>query len=105
MAAKSSYNVVMSELRFIWDLKKARANLEKHDVAFEEAQTVFYDECAIEFYDDTHSEWEDRFLQLGMSSQLRLLLVCYCCREGQDVISIVSAPKATRAESKHYRRI
>ena len=51
-----SYNVVMSGLRFTWDPNKARANLNKHDVSFEEAQSVFYDELAVEFYDDEHSE-------------------------------------------------
>ena len=51
-----SYNVVMEALRFVWDPKKARANLNKHGVAFEEARSVFYDEHAVEFYDDTHSE-------------------------------------------------
>ena len=57
----------MSELHFEWDSEKAKANLDKHDVSFEEAMSVFYDEAAIEFYDDEHSEWEDRFLLLGLS--------------------------------------
>ncbi len=58
----------MNELRFTWDPKKARTNLEKHGVAFEEARSVFFDERAIEFYDDAHSEWEDRFVLLGLSA-------------------------------------
>jgi uncharacterized protein len=95
----------MKELRFTWDPKKARTNFDKHGVSFEEARSVFYDEHAVEFYDDMHSEWEDRFLLLGLSSRLRLLLVCYCHRETEGVIRIVSARKATPAESKHYRRI
>jgi hypothetical protein len=95
----------MSELSFAWDPKKARANLKKHGVAFEEARSVFYDEQAVEFYDDKHSQWEDRFLLLGLSSRLRVLLVCHCYREEDGVIRIVSARKATQAESKHYRRI
>ena len=95
----------MKELSFAWDPKKARTNLRKHGVAFEEARSVFYDERAVEFYDDEHSEWEDRFLLLGLSSRLRLLLVCHCYREEEGVIRIVSARKATRAESEHYRRM
>ena len=94
----------MGALRFTWDPKKAKANLKKHGVAFEEAQTVFYDEHAVEFYDDEHSEWEDRFLLLGFSSRLRLLLVCHCFREGEGIIRIVSARKATATESAQYRR-
>lgn len=70
-----------------------------------QARSVFYDEEAVEFYDDKHSEWEDRFLLLGLSSRLRLLLVCHCYREEEGVIRIVSARKATQAESKHYRRM
>ena len=46
----------MKELRFTWDLKKARTNFDKHGVTFEEARSVFYDEHAVEFYDDMHSE-------------------------------------------------
>ncbi len=65
----------MKRLRFSWDPIKAEANLRKHGVSFEEAQTVFYDENAIEFYDDEHSDWEDRFLLLGISQKLRLLII------------------------------
>lgn len=94
----------MNELRFAWDARKARSNLAKHGVSFEEAKSVFYDEYAVEFYDDEHSEWEDRFLLLGLSSRLRLLLVCHCYREPEGIIRIVSARKATLSESEHYRR-
>jgi len=94
----------MSELRFTWDPKKAHANRQKHGISFEEAQSVFYDENAIEFYDDEHSESEDRFLLLGISSRLRLLMICHCYRESEGVIRIVSARKATQRESAHYRR-
>jgi len=94
----------MNELRFAWDPKKARANMDKHGVSFEEARSVFYDENAVEFYDDEHSEWEDRFLLLGLSSGLRLLLVCHCYREAEGVIRIVSARKATPCECQQYRR-
>ena len=95
----------MNELRFTWDPEKARGNLKKHGVAFEEAQSVFLDERAIEFYDDAHSDWDHRFLLLGLSSKLRLLLVCHGYREEEGVIRIISARKATRSESKHYESL
>ena len=74
----------MKQLRFEWDENKARSNLKKHGVSFEEAETVFYDENAIEFYDDEHSEWEDRFLLLGISHRMRLLLICHVYKEWCD---------------------
>ena len=89
-------------IRFEWDRAKAAANLKKHEVSFEEAQTVFYDEFAIQFFDDQHSSHEDRFLMLGMSSEANLLLVCHCERAGGDIIRIISARKATKAESRYY---
>jgi uncharacterized DUF497 family protein len=89
-------------IKFEWDRAKASANLKKHDVSFEEAQTVFYDEFAVQFFDDEHASEEDRFLMLGMSSEANLLLVCHCERAGGDVIRIISARKATRHESKYY---
>jgi uncharacterized DUF497 family protein len=93
----------MKELRFEWDKAKAEENLTKHGVSFEEARSVFYDERAVEFYDDEHSEWEDRFLLLGLSDNLRLLLVCHCHRKSESVIRLISARKATRKEAKHYQ--
>ena len=92
----------MKQLRFEWDENKARFNLKKHGVSFEEAETVFYDENAIEFYDDEHSEWEDRFLLLGISHRMRLLLICHVYREAKGVIRIISARKATKNEAKYY---
>ena len=94
----------MRELRFEWDPAKAESNLKKHGVSFEEARTVFFDDYAVEFYDDEHSEWEDRFLLLGLSSRLRLLLICHCARETESVIRIVSARKATQHEARNYSR-
>jgi uncharacterized protein len=94
----------MNTLRFEWDPAKARSNLRKHAVSFEEARSVFFDEHAVAFYDDEHADWEDRFLLLGLSSQLKLLLVCHCYREADAVIRIISARKATPSESEHYRR-
>ncbi len=95
---------MMKKLNFNWDRRKAAENIKKHGVAFEEAQTVFYDELAIEFYNDEHSEWEDRFLLLGLSSQLNLLMVCHCYRKSDSEIRIISARKATKNESKRYKR-
>ncbi|MFP4306296.1 MAG: BrnT family toxin [Desulfococcaceae bacterium] len=94
----------MNELRFEWDPFKSKVNRDKHGVSFEEAATVFYDERAFEFYDDDHSEWEDRFLLLGISAKLRLLMVCHCFRTNESVIRIISARKATQKEAKFYRR-
>jgi uncharacterized DUF497 family protein len=94
----------MSELKITWDPRKARTNLRKHGVSFEEAQSVFYDDYAIEFFDDNHSDAEDRFLLLGLSSSLRLLLICHCYRESEQIIRIISARHATKSESVHYRR-
>ena len=67
-----------------------------------EAQTVFFDENAVEFYDDEHSEWEDRFLLLGISTKMRVLLVCHCLRESGSIIRIISARKATKKERELY---
>lgn len=89
-------------IKFEWDSVKATANLKKHGVSFEEAQSVFYDEFAIQFFDDEHSANEERFLMLGMSSGGRLLLVCHCEREAGGVIRIISARKATTRESAFY---
>ncbi len=94
----------MSEIHFEWDKSKAALNKKKHGVSFEEAQTVFYDENAIEFFDPDHSGSEDRFIMLGVSFKLRLLVVCHCVRKAQSVIRIISARRATRHEATQYRR-
>lgn len=94
----------MKRLRFAWDPIKAKINLHKHGISFEEAQSVFYDENAVEFYDDLHSEWEDRFLLLGISSKLRLLIICHCYRAEDGVIRLISARKATTQETSFYYR-
>ena len=92
----------MKSLRFEWDPVKAKQNIKKHGVSFEEARTVFYDEFAVEFYDDNHVEWEDRFLLLGLSTHPRLLLVCQCYRASESVIRIISVRKATTDEAQFY---
>jgi len=91
-------------LEFEWDDTKDRANRKKHQVSFMEAQSAFFDENAVEYADPDHSEDEDRFLLLGRSRLLRVLIVCHCYREGGDVIRIISARKATRKERSYYVR-
>ena len=92
----------MSTLRFEWDPSKAAANLRKHKVSFEDAQTVFSDERARLIDDPDHSEEEERFLLLGLSSTLRLLVVAHCYRSAGNVIRIISARKATADEEHDY---
>ena len=92
----------MKEITFEWDDAKSRLNKRKHGVSFGEAQTVFFDESAIRFCDPDHSENEDRFLMLGMSFQLRILVVCHCFRAGDAVIRIISARKANNREQTDY---
>jgi hypothetical protein len=89
-------------ITFDWDPAKAASNLRKHGVSFEAAQSVFYDEFAVQFYDEPHSSHEERFLMLGMCSEAQLLLVCHCERDSGDVVRIISARKATKQESSFY---
>ena len=72
-------------------------------VSFEEAKSAFYDDNAIQFWDGDHSDAEDRFLLLGRSSKMRILLIVHCLREQESVIRIISARKATQKESQQYR--
>ena len=90
---------------FEWDPAKAAANITKHQVSFDEARTVFYDDFAVQYFDDEHSASEERFIMLGMSSSARLLVVCHCERAGGEVIRLISARKATRNEARFYRGI
>jgi uncharacterized protein len=92
----------MSALRFEWDERKNKANRQKHGVSFEEAQTAFADERGLLIDDPEHSEAEDRFVLLGMSSALRVLVVCHCYRAGGDVIRLISARRADRQEQADY---
>lgn len=89
-------------MRFEWDENKAAANEQKHGVSFEEAQTVFFADDALLYDDPDHSQDEDRFLLLGPSARLRLLIVVHCYREADEVIRIISARKATRRERRVY---
>ena len=90
-------------IEFEWNSAKARSNLKKHGISFEEAQSVFYDEYARQFDDDDHSDEEERFIMLGMSIKSRVLVVCHCERSGGNVIRIVSARKATSKERSFYQ--
>ena len=89
-------------MNFVWDENKAEINLRKHGVSFLEASTVFEDSDALQIYDPDHSEEEDRFIMLGMSSALRILVVCHCYRENDEQIRIISARKATKKETDTY---
>ena len=92
-------------IKFEWDPAKATSNKKKHGVSFEEAQSVFHDEFAVQFFDEDNSVSEDRFLMLGFSDEARLLIVCHCERDKDNIIRIISARKATRNESHFYQGI
>ena len=94
----------MKDLGFVWDQRKNLANQRRHGVSFEEAQSAFHDERATIYYDPDHSEEEDRFLLLGMSIRLRVLVVCHCYRESESLIRIISARRADRREEEAYWR-
>ncbi|HMV00992.1 MAG TPA: BrnT family toxin [Rhodocyclaceae bacterium] len=92
----------MSVLHFQWDDAKATANFKKHGVSFEAAKSAFYDERAKLINDPDHSAKEDRFILLGLSTALRLLVVCHCYRGEGGLIRLISARKATAQERKFY---
>ncbi len=89
---------------FVWDNTKNRANKKKHGVSFEEAETVFYDKAARLISDPDHSEDEDRFILLGMSSDSKVLVVVHVYKENDEIIRIISARKATKHEQSKYKR-
>ncbi|MGC1417705.1 MAG: BrnT family toxin [Candidatus Acidiferrum sp.] len=89
-------------LRFDWDERKNQSNRVKHGVWFEEAESVFSDPHARLFDDPEHSEEEDRFLLLGVSSAARPLVVVHCYRESDSAVRIISARKATKKEVRFY---
>jgi uncharacterized protein len=96
------YTVCMSDPRFVWDERKNRNNLRKHGVTFEEASTAFYDENARAFDDPDHSDEEDRFILLGLSFRLNVLVVCHCYRESESSVRIISARRADKQEQQDY---
>ncbi len=87
-------------MNFEWDENKAARNLLKHRVSFEEAKIVFDDPLYVDFYDPDHSDDEERYLIVGESNRGRLLIVSYT--ERGDLIRLISARVATRAEPEAY---
>lgn len=90
---------------FQWDENKARVNLAKHKVSFEEGKTIFYDPFILTFRDEFHSENEDRLISIGMSINERHLLVVHLESEVTSAgafIRIISCRKATAPERKRY---
>ena len=93
----------MEDILFSWDENKNLGNIKKHGISFEEARTVFADDYGRLISDPDHSQTEDRFILLGLSHQLRVLLVCHCYRQKDGIIRIISARKANKDEIKQYR--
>ena len=94
----------MQDISFVWDPRKNLINQTKHDIDFDEAKTVFFDEFARVIFDPSHSIEEDRFIILGISSKLRLLVVCHCYRESDSIIRLISARKANKQEETSYEK-
>lgn len=94
----------MHELRFEWDAHKEAGNRRKHGVSFDEAASVFSDDRGRLLEDPDHSSAEERFVLLGLSFSLRVLVVCHSYRRADSVIRVISARKATRAERREYDR-
>lgn len=92
----------MTDVRFEWDPRKSRANRAKHGVSFDEARTAFLDEHARVIPDTEHSDAEERFVLLGLSIALRVLVVCHCYRESDQVVRIISARRADASEREQY---
>lgn len=90
-------------MRFEWDDNKNKSNFDKHGIWFEEAQTAWMDANSVEFFDPDHShDKEDRFIRIGLSAKLNLLVVIFCEQDGAGVIRIISARYATKKEYKQY---
>ena len=92
----------MDDQIFEWDENKNLSNQKKHGISFEEAQEVFYDEDAILFDDPDNSEYEDRFLLIGVTQKERLCIVSHCYRGDDNIIRIISARKAVTSEIRVY---
>jgi uncharacterized DUF497 family protein len=87
-------------MEFEWDEAKAAANLSKHGISFEEAQTIFDDPLYVDFYDPDHSQDEHRYIMIGLSKQGRLLIASYTERD--DTIRLINAREVTRSERQAY---
>jgi len=94
----------MKHISFQWNDSKNISNQKKHGVSFEEEKTVFYDENARLIHDPEHSDSEDRFIILGLSSNLRILIIVHAYREKDEIVRIISARKATKKEIQYYSK-
>ncbi len=97
----------MTEIRFEWDPAKARSNLSKHGVSFEEAMTVFADPLAASIVDPASPPGDERWITLGVNHTQRLILVVHTHVNKTDdivLIRMISARKATRKERKQYEQ-
>jgi uncharacterized DUF497 family protein len=92
----------MADIQFEWDDSKNVLNKRKHSISFEEASTVFSDDYALLLNDPDHSHEEDRFILLGLSSSIKILIVCHCYRSKDEIIRIISARKANKHEKNQY---
>jgi len=96
---------VTAQYNFEWDPAKAKANLRKHGLSFEQGVTVFRDPNAVSIFDQDHDEEEDRWITLGLSEQGSIVVVVHTFREtGGDelTIRVISVRRATRKERNHY---
>ncbi|WP_041577982.1 BrnT family toxin [Bdellovibrio bacteriovorus] len=91
-------------MEFEWDDEKAQGNYKKHGIRFSEAVTTFRDSYALEMLDQESSASEDRWLRLGRSSHLKVLVVVYCERLSPERVRIISARRATSREIEYYLR-
>jgi len=87
---------------FDWDIQKNLINIEKHGVSFKMAASSFFDPKAVIVSDDAHSQDEDRFILIGVNKYDKLLTVCHCYRDNENVIRIISARKPNRVEEEIY---
>jgi len=87
-------------MEFDWDETKAKTNLSKHGVSFDEAMTIFDDPFYVDFYDPDHSDDEERYIMIGQSKNNRLLVLSYTERENRA--RLISAREATRSEKNAY---
>jgi uncharacterized DUF497 family protein len=92
----------MLDIKFEWDESKNASNKRKHGVSFEEASTIFFDDYALLLNYPDHSAEEDRFILLGLSSSINILIVCHCYRSKDEIIRIISAGKANQSEKNQY---
>lgn len=87
---------------FEWDDNKEQINIKKHGIDFETASHVFYDENRIEIYDELHSDYEDRYITIGMIDKTTFIAMVVYTERGSDIIRIISARKATPKERRTY---